>query len=176
MATELQIERLSQTEAWTRLSPILREVLALHFRIGGDLVEAVQTTHSHFTRQRAEAVANSLLEDEDVRAVLLLQSGQVVLSSAPPPGTLEYLFLRPEFRNLEPLKIKLRPDDIADAGETLDLQKLLRLYFTIARDNMLDAVGMSAPHLSQAEVAEVARALYENPDVRRVFQLRRGAE
>src|ERR1700677_1214869 len=122
MATELQIERLSQTEAWTRLSPILREVLALHFRIGGDLVEAVQVTHPHFSRQRAEAVSEGLLEDVNVRAVLLLRSGEIVLSSAPEPGTLEHLFLQPEFRNLEPLKLYLHADNTSDPGETIDVQ------------------------------------------------------
>jgi len=176
VATELAIERLCETEAWSRLSPILQEVLALHFRIGGDLAEAVATTHPYFTSQRAEAVAAGLLEDVNVRAVLLLRSGEIELSSTPEPGTLEYLFLQPEFRNLEPLKLYLHADDSSDPGETLDVQRVLRNYFTTGRENMLDAIGACAPHLSQAEVAEFAKAIQENPAVRRVFQIRRGAE
>lgn len=176
MVTEMSIERLQQTEAWYGLSPILKEVLTLHFRIGGDLVEAVATTHPYFSRERAEAVAASILDDVNIQAILRLRSGDLALSSTPEPGTLEHLFLRPEFRNLEPLKIKLHADDTSDLGETLDLQKVLRLYFGVSRDNMLDAVGMSAPHLSQAEVAEVVRMIWETEAVRRVCALRKGAE
>jgi len=175
MLTELAIEQLSQTEAWTRLSPILREVLALHFRIGGDLVEAVQVTHPHFSRQRAEAVAEGLLEDVTVREILRLRSGEVTLSDAPLPGSLEALFLNPEWRALDPTKIKVRPDDRSDEGDIFDVQRVLRLYFTSAREDLRAAIEMYRPDLSQESVAVVAKALYETESVRRMFALRKGA-
>jgi hypothetical protein len=176
VVTEMSIERLQQTEQWYGLSPILKEVLTLHFRIGGDLAESVQVTHPYFSRERAEAVANSLLENADVRAVMSLRYGQVVLSDEPPAGSLDALVRRKEWADLQPLKIRLRPDDTSDAGETLDLQRILRLYFTTAREDIRDAVGVYRPDLSPELVADVVRAIWESPDVRRILALRRGAE
>ena len=177
MANEMAIEVLSTTDAWAALSPALREILTAMFAAGDrDLAAAVAKANPHFGSQRAEAIANSMLANAEVQAVLLLQSGQVALSSAPLPGTLDYLFLRDEWRHLEPLKIRLRADDISESGETLDVQRILRLCFTSAREDLRDAVGMYRPDLSQESVALIVKALHETPAVRRVFQLRRGAE
>jgi len=176
MTAELGMARLETTEVWARLNPVLKEILTLAFRTDGDVTAAVRITHPHFSAQRAEAVAVSMLASADVQAVLLLQSGAVVLSTTPEPGTLEHLFLRPEFRTLEPLKIRLHADDISDAGEILDLQQVLRFYFTVARDDLRAAIGMCRPDWDQPSVAEAAKAVYENEKVRRIFALRRGAE
>jgi hypothetical protein len=175
MANGLEMARLESTEAWGRLNPTLAEILRLAFKIGGDLVAAVETTHPHFTRQRAEAVAASILEDETVKVILLLRSGAVVLSDAPPLGCLENLFRRREWADLQPLQIRLREDDISESGETLDLQRVLRLYFTTAND-MRAAIEMYRPDLDQPSVAKVAKEIWESPDVRRILALRRGAE
>jgi hypothetical protein len=176
VANEMAIEQLSTTDTWNRLSPVLREILTATFVAGDrDLAKAVATVNPHFSTQRAEAVAAGMLADNDVRAVLLLQSGRVVVSDTPALGTLENLFRHPEWRTLEPLTIKLHADDASAPGETLDMQRILTVYFTTAREDLRAAVGMCLPHLPQESVAEVAKFLYESERVRRIFAIRKGA-
>lgn len=172
MAIQLEMALLETTEAWNRLNPLLKEILTLAFRTDGDLLAAVETANPHFSRQRAEAVSTSILEDETVKAILLLRSGAVALSSEPPAGSLEALIRQPEWAALEPIRIKLQADD---TDSLLDVRRILTLYWTVAPD-LRDAIGMHLPHLSQDSVAEVAKFLYECEQVRRIFALKRCAE
>jgi len=175
-AGSMSMEELSRTNPWRNLSPVVMQILSLFFaREDRDLGKAVNQVHTEFSAEKCRAIAESLIRDSDVLAVLLLQSGAVTLTAGS-ESPLEDLFRHPEFLGLEPMVVHLHPDDAFDAGDSFDLQRILRLFFCDARENLPNAVGMFRPDLSQADVAQVVRAMHETPAVRRIFQLRRGAK
>jgi hypothetical protein len=173
----LTTEQLSRTSAWRALSPVIQQILSILFaREDGDLGAAINQVHTEFSAEKSRAVGESVLADRDVQMVLLIRSGVVGCGDPTAGSPLEDLWRHEEFLSIEPLNVKLHPDNRFDSGENVDVQRVLRLYFGAAREDLKAALRMYRPDWDQPSVALVSKALYELEAFRRVLALRRGAK
>ena len=75
----LSMEELSACDEWKALSPIEKKVLSLYFTdalVDHNLIDAVGSFHRDFSRTKQVEVAENLLKDEKVKAVIALYFGQ----------------------------------------------------------------------------------------------------
>ena len=150
---------------------------------------ALLRTYPHLSPTQVQGCVGFLLADPQVRAILKFVTGVTPPVPGAPPVraavkpaapteriSLNDLWARPEFLALAPVQVNQNFDLSLPPTRKVNTQKILAMYFTLARRDWSAAVSMTSSQFTLEEIAEVATKISEDAAIQNVLALVAGKE